>query len=85
MAAEGSATKGVETGIVDHRVRRAFFQLQRCQGHERLVGRTRWVRPTQSTVEQRFVDGLIECLPVFLVNAFDKQEVLQVERNRESD
>ena len=51
----------------------ALARLQGRQGHEGLISGARWVGAAQSPVEQRFVQGLVERLPVFNVNALDKQ------------
>ena len=72
-AAKTVTAKHVETRVIDQGLWRARAGFQGGQRHERLVSGARWVGTAQSAVKQRLVDGLIEHLPVFLVNAFDEQ------------
>ncbi len=51
----------------------SFPRLQGCQRHERLVCRAGRVGATQGPVEQGFVQRFVERLPIFRVNALDKQ------------
>ena len=70
---EGVPTKGPAAIVLNGGIHLALARLQTCNRHERLIGRTRWVGATQSPVEQRAVDRVVEEIPVFLVNTVHKQ------------
>ena len=73
MAAKGVPAKGPGTIVLGDVAGRAFARLQRGKSHEGLVGGAWWVGAAQGTVEQRFVERLVQRRPVFEVDAFNKQ------------
>ena len=73
VVTEAVATEHEKAGVADVLLWRAFAGLQRRQRHEGLVGGARRIGATQSPVEQRLVERLVECLPVFRVDAFHEQ------------
>ena len=54
---------------------RACFQSGQC--HEGFVGGTWWIGAPQRAVEQRLVDGFVQRLPVFLINAVHEQVAIE--------
>ena len=67
------SAKHVKTGVVDDGSGRARSKLQRRHRHERLVGGAGRVGAPQRTVEQGFVNGLVQRFPAFGVDAIHKQ------------
>ena len=59
--------------VIDDGARRTRTGFEGGQSHEGLVSGTGRISPPQRTVEQRLVDGFVQRLPVFLVNAVHKQ------------
>ncbi|MNS65936.1 hypothetical protein D3C72_991280 [compost metagenome] len=71
--AEGVAAKSPAAAVLDDGGRRALARLQPGQPHEGLVGGAGGVGAAQGAVEQRAVNGFIQRLPAFLVDAFHEQ------------
>ena len=72
-AAEAVPAEHEKPGVVDERGGRASPCGQGAQRHKRLVRGAWRVGAAQRAVEQWLVRGLVEGLPVFLVNTLDKQ------------
>ncbi len=62
-----------EAGVRNRLSGRALAGFQRCQGHERLEGRTRRIGAVQCAVEHRFVWRVVEQIPVVAADAIDKE------------
>ena len=71
--AEGVATKGPAAVVLDGGVDLALARFQPRQAHEGFVGGAGRVGAPQGPVEQGAVDGGVEQVPVFLVNAANEQ------------
>ena len=59
--------------IGKHLLGTAFATLQSNQAHERFVRGPRGIRAAQGAIEQRFIGGLIQCLPVVGIDPFNEQ------------
>ena len=73
MTAKAVVAKEVHAAVMNHSIGTAFSCFECSQGHKGLVGRAWRIGAAQGAVEQGLVDRFIECRPVFLVDAVDKQ------------
>ena len=73
VIAEGMVTKIKIAWVANRLLRRALAGSECTQGHERLKGGARWVRPVNRPIEQWFVDIGIQRIPIITANTIHEQ------------